>query len=138
MLSSLKNICAFNVLPLRTFLFVVNILASHSQYQLFIFFQEKKKQACKNCFIHMFYLCVWFFATCYKSYHHLCHQGASRMRGRLGSMGSLSSFERVSFLDNKHENSQSFGHGIMLQLCSEEKKNMMDMFSLRSVLVFVL
>lgn len=26
----------------------------------------------------------------------LCHQGASRMRGRLGSMGSIGSFDRVS------------------------------------------
>lgn len=31
--------------------------------------------------------------------NHFCHQGASRMRGRLGSMGSIGSFERVSVLE---------------------------------------
>uniref|UniRef100_A0A3Q4BVR6 Rab-GAP TBC domain-containing protein n=1 Tax=Mola mola TaxID=94237 RepID=A0A3Q4BVR6_MOLML len=33
-------------------------------------------------------------------------RGASRMRGRLGSMGSISSFERVSVIVGEHENSQ--------------------------------
>ena len=40
-------------------------------------------------------------------------QGASRMRGRLGSMGSLSSFERVSDLEGEHENSQNFAPGTL-------------------------
>lgn len=33
------------------------------------------------------------------------------MRGRLGSMGSISSFERVSVLEGEHENSQHFTQG---------------------------
>lgn len=35
------------------------------------------------------------------------------MRGRLGSMGSMSSFERVSVLEDEHENSQSFSRGTL-------------------------
>lgn len=32
-------------------------------------------------------------------WYHFCYQGASRMRGRLGSMGSIGSFEKVSVLE---------------------------------------
>lgn len=49
-------------------------------------------------------------------YNHLCHQGASRMRGRLGSMGSISSFERVGILEGEHENSHNFTRGTLVIL----------------------
>lgn len=35
------------------------------------------------------------------------------MRGRLGSMGNMSSFERVSVLEDEHENSRSFSQGTL-------------------------
>lgn len=65
-------------------------------------------------FLHMcFYLSVVFSERVLILYNHLCHQGASRMRGRLGSMGSISSFERVSVLEGEYENSQSFAQGTL-------------------------
>lgn len=63
----------------------------------------KKKKNCPNDFEKnvCFYVCFFFFfvRTYFILCNHLCYQGASRMRGRLGSMGSMGSFERVSFIE---------------------------------------